>query len=109
MIDACKAAGRQLAIGYRCQFDPNHLACVKLARDKTFGDVRMIDAGFRISDRRSGAVATASRAVGRRTVDGRRHLRAADGADDHGRGAVERLGARDENRFERSSRTSKSR
>lgn len=46
MIAACKAAGRQLAIGYRCQFDPNHLACVKLARDKTFGDVRMIDAGF---------------------------------------------------------------
>jgi predicted dehydrogenase len=46
MIDACRSAGRQLAIGYRCQFEPSHLACVRLARDKTFGDVRMLDAGF---------------------------------------------------------------
>ena len=52
MIDACRAAKRQLAIAYRCQFEPHHLECVRLAREKTFGDVRIIDAGFgfRIGD-----------------------------------------------------------
>ena len=49
MIAACKKAGRQLAIGYRCQFEPHHLECVRLARTKTFGDVRMIEAGFGFS------------------------------------------------------------
>jgi len=46
MIDACKAAGRQLAIGYRLHFEPNNLECARLAREKTFGDVKMIEAGF---------------------------------------------------------------
>ena len=46
MIDACKKAGRQLAIGYRCQFEPHHLECARLAREKVFGDLRMMEAGF---------------------------------------------------------------
>ena len=52
MIDACKAAGRQLAVGYRLHFDPNHIECIRLAREKVFGNVNMIQAeyGFRIGD-----------------------------------------------------------
>ena len=46
MIDACKAAGRMLAIGYRCQFDPNHLECMRLAREKVFGNLKIVEAGF---------------------------------------------------------------
>ncbi|MEP6731168.1 MAG: Gfo/Idh/MocA family oxidoreductase [bacterium] len=46
MIDACRKARRQLAIGYRCQFEPHHLECVRLAREKTFGTLKSIDAGF---------------------------------------------------------------
>jgi predicted dehydrogenase len=46
MIDECKKAGKQLAIGYRCQFEPYHLECIRLARDKTFGNLRYLEAGF---------------------------------------------------------------
>jgi len=46
MIDACKAAGKQLAIGYRLHFEPNNLECVRLAREKVFGELRYIEAGF---------------------------------------------------------------
>jgi predicted dehydrogenase len=46
MIDACKKADRQLAVGYRLHFDPYHLECVRLAREKVFGDLKMIEAGF---------------------------------------------------------------
>jgi predicted dehydrogenase len=46
MIDECKKAGKQLAIGYRLHFDPPNLECVRLAREKTFGDLRIIEAGF---------------------------------------------------------------
>jgi predicted dehydrogenase len=48
MIDACKAAKRQLAIGYRCRFDPHHIECIRLAREKVFGDLRIIEACFDI-------------------------------------------------------------
>lgn len=48
MIDACKKACRQLAIGYRCRFDPHNLECIRLAREKTFGELRIIDACFDI-------------------------------------------------------------
>ncbi len=34
IVDACKKAGVQLGVGYRCQFEPNHLECVRLAKDK---------------------------------------------------------------------------
>src|SRR5271154_1222320 len=52
MIAACKQAGRQLAIGYRLHFEPNHLECVRIARSKMWGDLKMIDAsfGFQIGD-----------------------------------------------------------
>jgi predicted dehydrogenase len=46
MIAACKAADRLLGIAYRCQFEPNNLECMRLARDKEFGAVRIIEAGF---------------------------------------------------------------
>ncbi len=54
MIEECRRAGRQLAIGYRCQFEPHHVACVRLARERVFGPVRLIEAGFgfRIGDSR---------------------------------------------------------
>jgi predicted dehydrogenase len=52
MVDACKKAGVMLGVGYRCQFEPNHLECVRLAREKVLGDVKVIDAnfGFTIGD-----------------------------------------------------------
>ncbi len=46
MIAASKAANRQLAIGYRCQFEPHHLECVRLAKERVLGDVKLISAGF---------------------------------------------------------------
>ena len=46
MIDACKTAGKQLAVGYRLHFEPNNLECVRLAREKVFGDLKFIEAGF---------------------------------------------------------------
>ena len=52
MIEACDSAGVQLAVGYRCQFEPHHLECMRLAREQAFGPLRQIDAGFgfRIAD-----------------------------------------------------------
>ena len=46
MIDGCRAAQRQLAIGYRLHFEPNNLECVRLAREKVFGELKFIEAGF---------------------------------------------------------------
>jgi predicted dehydrogenase len=48
MIDACKKAGRQLAIGYRSRFDPHNIECIRLAREKVFGELRIIEACFDI-------------------------------------------------------------
>ena len=48
MIDACKKAGRQLAIGYRSRFDPHNIECIRLAREKVFGKLRIIEACFEI-------------------------------------------------------------
>ena len=52
MIDEVKKAGRQLAIGYRCRFEPHHLEMLRIAREKELGDVRLIEAahGFSIGD-----------------------------------------------------------
>lgn len=52
MIAACAAAGRQLAIGYRLHFEPNNLEMARLAREKVFGAVKVIEAsaGFHIGD-----------------------------------------------------------
>jgi predicted dehydrogenase len=46
MIDAVKAAKRLLAIGYRLHFEPNNLECVRLAREREFGAVKVIDSHF---------------------------------------------------------------
>ena len=46
MIQAVKAAGRMLAIGYRCRFEPHHLECARIAREREFGVLKMIDAHF---------------------------------------------------------------
>ena len=46
MIDECKKAGKQLAIGYRLHFEPHNLECVRLGREKVFGDLKVIEAGF---------------------------------------------------------------
>lgn len=46
MIAECKKAGKQLGIAYRCQFEPHHLECRRLAREKVFGDLRLMEAGF---------------------------------------------------------------
>jgi predicted dehydrogenase len=46
MIDAVKAANRMLGIAYRCQFEPHHLECVRIAREREFGALRIIDAHF---------------------------------------------------------------
>ena len=46
IVDACKKAGKMLGVGYRLQFEPNHLECVRLAKEKVLGDVKIIDANF---------------------------------------------------------------
>ena len=46
MIDACRDAKKLLAIGYRLHFEPNNLECVRLAREKVFGQLKSIEAGF---------------------------------------------------------------
>jgi predicted dehydrogenase len=46
MIAACRAARRQLAIAYRCRFEPHHMECARLAREGVFGPVRIISANF---------------------------------------------------------------
>jgi predicted dehydrogenase len=52
MIAEVKKAGRQLAIGYRCRFEPHHLEMLRVAKEKELGDVRLIEAahGFAIGD-----------------------------------------------------------
>ncbi len=49
MIDACKAAKVKLAVAYRCQFEPNNLECVRIAREQELGKLRLIEAAFCIS------------------------------------------------------------
>ena len=42
MIKACKDNHVKLAIGYRCQHDPNIQAYMNTTKDKTFGGVKMV-------------------------------------------------------------------
>lgn len=46
MIAACESSGVKLAIGYRLQFEAHHLECMRLAREKEFGDLKMVQASF---------------------------------------------------------------
>ena len=43
MVDACKQAGRRLMIAYRCQYLPEFRALVGMVRNRTYGDLRMIE------------------------------------------------------------------
>ncbi|MGJ8674187.1 Gfo/Idh/MocA family protein [Rubritalea sp.] len=46
MIAACEEAGVKLGVAYRLQFEPHHMEMIRFAREKVFGEVRHIDAGF---------------------------------------------------------------
>ena len=46
MIAAVKAAGKQLAIGYRCRFEPHHVEVARIAREREMGEVRIVESGF---------------------------------------------------------------
>lgn len=52
MIDACKAAGVQMAIGYRLHYEPYHLELKRLGQEKIFGQLRLIEVslGYKTSD-----------------------------------------------------------
>lgn len=53
MIKACADNKVKLAIGYRCQHDPNTQAFQKFAKEKTFGKIRMISCGAGYVDNRT--------------------------------------------------------
>ncbi len=46
MVAACDAAKVKLGVAYRCQFEPHHMEAMRFAREKVFGDIWHIDAGF---------------------------------------------------------------
>lgn len=46
MIAAVKQAGKQLGIGYRCQFESHHLECIRIAKESVMGKLKHIVAGF---------------------------------------------------------------
>ena len=46
MIDALRAADRRLGVAYRCQFEPNHLECMRIARAHEFGALKVMDVYF---------------------------------------------------------------
>src|SRR5690606_28458822 len=48
MIDAGRDAGRLLGTAYRCRYDPHHLECIRLARERVFGAPMVVQAGFSI-------------------------------------------------------------
>ena len=52
MIDACKNAGVQLAVGYRLHTEPYHMEIKRLGQEKVFGQVRLIEAslGYKSGD-----------------------------------------------------------
>ena len=52
MIDACKKAGVQMAIGYRLHYEPYNMEMKGLGQEKVFGQVRLVEAslGYKTSD-----------------------------------------------------------
>ncbi|MDP9175589.1 MAG: Gfo/Idh/MocA family oxidoreductase [Planctomycetota bacterium] len=52
MIDAGKAAGKKLMIGYRCQYEPNNLKAIEIIRSGSSGNPKLIvaDHGFHMGD-----------------------------------------------------------
>lgn len=53
MIRACKKNKVRLAIGYRCQHDPNIQAVMKIAKEQKFGKVKMISSAAGYFDART--------------------------------------------------------
>lgn len=49
MIDACRAAGVQLQVGYRLYFDPFHQEAHRIGREKVYGQVNLIEASLGFS------------------------------------------------------------
>jgi predicted dehydrogenase len=49
MIKDAQAANRKLGVAYRCQYDPNNLECVRIARSKEFGPIKIIEATFNVN------------------------------------------------------------
>lgn len=49
MIDACKKAERMLGVAYRCQFEPHNLECMRIAREKELGTIKIIEGCFGIT------------------------------------------------------------
>jgi predicted dehydrogenase len=51
-IDACRKNNRKLQVGYRLMYEPNNLALVEAAHNKSIGDLKMLEcgAGFPIGD-----------------------------------------------------------
>ena len=52
MINACKNAGVQLAVGYRLHYEPYNLEIKRLGQEKVFGSIKLIEAslGYKSSD-----------------------------------------------------------
>lgn len=46
MIETLEKAGRMLGVAYRCQFEPHHLECMRIAREKELGTLKMIEGAF---------------------------------------------------------------
>lgn len=49
MVDACKAAGVQLQVGYRLYFEPFHLEAHRMGREQVYGKVNLIEASLGFS------------------------------------------------------------
>lgn len=50
MIEACKNAGVQLAIGYRLHFEPHNKEVMRLGQQKKFGKVKKVTAEFGMAE-----------------------------------------------------------
>jgi predicted dehydrogenase len=52
IVDACDKAAVRLGVAYRLQFEPHHLECLRLVRERVLGELRLIDCsfGFNIGD-----------------------------------------------------------
>jgi predicted dehydrogenase len=52
MINVCKKAGVQLAVGYRLHYEPYNMEIKRLGQEKVFGQVRLIEAslGYKAGD-----------------------------------------------------------
>ncbi len=45
MIQACRDAGVKLQIGYRCQYDPQHIDIMRMGQQEEYGPVKVIQTG----------------------------------------------------------------